>query len=279
VLGTFNDLSEISRIVHLYGAQLLVDAAQLVAHRKVDVDKCAIDYLVFSAHKVYAPFGTGVLIARKGLLTFSSSEFKKIQSSGEENVSGIAALGKALLLLQRIGFDLIKKEEQNLTGRLLRGLAQIQGIKIYGIKDQDSPSFDQKGGVIAFDLKSSMANIVAKELAVRGGIGIRYGCHCAHMLIKYLLKIPPLLAKIQHLILFLFPQLKLPGIARISLGIGNSGNDVDTLISVLKKIASRPGNRGDRQFSSETPGLLKTDIKKQIKNFVIAAEREVYTKL
>ena len=58
VLGIFNDLAEISRIVHRYGARLLVDAAQLVAHRKVEMEACGIDYLAFSAHKVYAPFGS-----------------------------------------------------------------------------------------------------------------------------------------------------------------------------------------------------------------------------
>ena len=116
VLGTFNDLAEISRIVHRYGARLLVDAAQLVAHRKVEMEGCGIDYLAFSAHKVYAPFGTGVLVARKGLLNFSPAELEQIRSSGEENVGGIAALGKALVLLQRIGLDVIQEEEQALTG-------------------------------------------------------------------------------------------------------------------------------------------------------------------
>ena len=72
VLGVFNNLAEISRIVHQYGARLLVDAAQLVAHRKVEMEGCGIDYLAFSAHKVYAPFGCGVLVVRKGLLNFSS---------------------------------------------------------------------------------------------------------------------------------------------------------------------------------------------------------------
>ncbi len=71
VLGVCNSLEEISRIVHSYGARLLVDAAQLIAHRKVDMEACGIDYLAFSAHKVYAPFGCGVLVARKGLLDFS----------------------------------------------------------------------------------------------------------------------------------------------------------------------------------------------------------------
>ncbi len=134
VLGVFNDLAEISRIAHRYGARLLVDAAQLVAHRKVEMAACGIDYLAFSAHKVYAPFGTGVLLVRKGLLTFSPAEMERIRSSGEENAGGIAALGKALVLLQRIGLDVIQEEEQALTGRALRGLAQ--DARPHDLRDQ-----------------------------------------------------------------------------------------------------------------------------------------------
>ncbi len=111
VLGVSNNLEEISRIVHRYGVHLLVDAAQLIAHRRVEMERCGIDYLAFSAHKVYAPFGTGVLVGRRGLLSFSPSELEIIRSSGEENAGGIAALGKALVLLQRIGLNLIREEE------------------------------------------------------------------------------------------------------------------------------------------------------------------------
>ncbi|MEN9938016.1 MAG: putative cysteine desulfurase, partial [Chloroflexota bacterium] len=71
VLGVVNDLAAISAIVHRYGARLLVDAAQLVAHRKVEVERWGIDYLACSAHKLYAPFGSGLLVARAGLLRFS----------------------------------------------------------------------------------------------------------------------------------------------------------------------------------------------------------------
>ena len=134
VLGVFNDLAEISRIVHRYGARLLVDAAQLVAHRKVEMEGCGIDYLAFSAHKVYAPFGTGVLVVRRGLLGFRPAELELIQSSGEENVGGIAALGKALVLLQRIGLDVIQEEEQALTGLALRGSGASTGSR--GIRNK-----------------------------------------------------------------------------------------------------------------------------------------------
>jgi selenocysteine lyase/cysteine desulfurase len=266
VLGVFNNLVEISRIVHRYGALLLVDAAQLVAHRKVEMERCGIDYLAFSAHKVYAPFGTGVLVVRKGLLIFSPAELKLIQSSGEENAAGIAALGKALVLLQKIGLDLIQQEEQALTRRALQGLSQIAGLRLYGIKDPDSPRFTQKGGVIVFAMKGIYADKIAKELAERGGIGVRYGCHCAHILIKHLVDVGPFLAQFQRLMAALFPKIKFPGLARISFGIENSEEDVDTLIKVLDKIARQP----------RIP--VQKDVQQQMMEFATAAAQRVYTK-
>jgi len=254
---------------------LLVDAAQLVAHRKVEMERCGIDYLAFSAHKVYAPFGSGVVLVRKGLLNFSPAELELIQSSGEENVGGIAALGKALVLLQRIGLDTIQEEEQALTGRALRGLAQIPGLTIYGIKDPDSPRFARKGGVVVFRLEGMMANRVAKELAERGGIGVRYGCHCAHLLVKRLLNIPPLLALLQGVILTLFSQVALPGLTRVSLGIENSAEDVDTLIQVLGKIARQPG--AGTSTHNGTLTLSQEDIQRQMDDFAKAAAQKVYT--
>jgi selenocysteine lyase/cysteine desulfurase len=264
VLGVFNDLAEISRIVHHYGARLLVDAAQLVAHRKIEMEGCGIDYLAFSAHKVYAPFGSGALVARKGLLNFSPAELALIRSSGEENVVGIAALGKALVLLQRIGLDVIQEEEQALTARALRGLAQIPGLKLYGVKDPDSPRFARKGGVIAFDLGDIMPTQVAKALAERGGIGVRYGCHCAHLLIKHVLHIPPLLQQLQGVILTLSPRLSLPGVVRVSLGIENSAEDVDALIRVLDSIARQPR------------AATETGVQQQMADFASAAAQKVY---
>ena len=214
-----------------------------------------------------------MLLVRKGLLNFSPAELELIQSSGEENVGGIAALGKALVLLQRIGLDLIREEEQSMTARALRGLAQIPGLEIYGIKNPDSPRFAQKGGVIVFDVKKKMANRVAKELAEQG-IGVRYGCHCAHLLIKHLLKLSPLLAQFQGLIVTLFPKLSLPGLTRISLGIENTEEDIDTLTHALGKIARQPKVGVDRPFAA-----AQTDVQRQMDNFARTASQRVYAQL
>jgi selenocysteine lyase/cysteine desulfurase len=279
VLGVCNDLAEISRIVHRNGAKLLVDAAQLVAHRKVGIEECGIDYLAFSAHKVYAPFGCGVLVVKKGLLNFSSEELDRIHSSGEENVGGIAALGKALVLLQRIGMEVICKEEQVLTGRILHGLSQIPGLRIFGIKDPDSPRIDQKSGVIVFTLKGIMPDRLARELALRGGIGVRYGCHCAHLLVKRLLHVGPLLERFQRLLLILFPRLSLPGIVRVSLGIENSEDDVDILIQVLGTIAGKSHTIADKPSvttHSETTILNLTEVNLKMNEFVRDSSQRVF---
>ena len=168
------------------------------------------------------------------------------------------------MLLQRIGLDVIQEEEQALTARALAGLAQVPGLKLYGIKDPDSPRFAQKGGVIVFDLEDMLPSRVAKELAERGGIGVRYGCHCAHLLIKHLLDIPPLLQQFQGVMLTLFPKLSLPGVVRVSLGIENSAEDVDVLIRVLDSIARQPR------------AGVKGDVEQQMDDFARAAAQRVY---
>ena len=146
----------------------------------------------------------------------------------------------------------------------------------------DSPRFAQKGGVIVFRLQGIMANQVAKELAERGGIGVRAGCHCAHLLIKHLLNIHPLQKLLQGLVVTLFPQIALPGLTRVSLGIENSEEEVDTLIHVLGKIARQPRAGVDNPFASTlngTPSLPQTDVQQQMDDFARAAAQRVYTQL
>ena len=265
VLGSINDLEEIARIVHKYGARLFVDAAQLVAHRKVEMDRCGIDYLAFSAHKVYAPFGAGVLICKKDLLNFKTIELEQIKSMGEENSGGIAALGKALVLIGRIGFDVIREEEQALTARILNGLSKIEGLRIYGINDPSSYRIAKKGGVIVFTLRGLMSDKVAGELAIRGGIGVRYGCHCAHILVKHILDVPSSLEQFQRIIAGLFRGLRFPGVARVSIGIGNTSEEIDTFIRVIRSIAAK------------TRVLKQKEVKKQIHDFARDSVLRVYS--
>lgn len=269
VLGSCNDINEISRIVHKYGAQLLIDAAQLAAHRKIDMQASGIDFLAFSAHKVYAPFGTGVLLARKQLLNFNNSELKQIKASGEENACGIAALGKSLNLLQRTGMDLIAKEEQELTAKVLRGMAKVPGLTMFGIQHPDNPGFDKKLGVVAFQLKVMETHHVGAELATQGGIGVRYGCHCAHLIVKDILNISPGLEKFQRVIQTVFPRVKFPGVVRVSFGIENTEAEVDALLDELHKIANKSRD-------TQNGYLSKREIKFQMNKFVEDSCTEIY---
>jgi selenocysteine lyase/cysteine desulfurase len=248
----------------------------LIAHMRVDIEESGIDYLAFSAHKIYAPFGCGVLIARKDLLKFSNTELEQIHASGEQNAAGIAALGKAFLLLKRIGMDNIREEEKALTGRALQGLSQIRGVRIFGIKESDTQAFDRKLGVIVFDMKGIMADRIARELTERFGIGVRYGCHCAHIIVKHILKVSPGLEKFQRLMLTLLPKVQLPGVTRVSLGIENTEEDVVKLIYALGKI----GRLNMKESASKDYGpqnLSKADLKLQNKAFVSASAEKVYS--
>jgi selenocysteine lyase/cysteine desulfurase len=282
VLGTCNDVQEISRIAHLYGAHILVDAAQLVAHRQIEMTSSGIDYLAFSAHKMYAPFGSGGLVVRKGLLDLDPVELAAIRESGEENTVGVAALGKAMLLLRRIGLGVIEEEERTLTLRAINGLSQIPGVTVYGVKDPMSPRFRRRIGIISFGLQNVPHNLVAKELAERGGIGVRTGCFCAHLLVKRLLKIHPLRARAADLALVLFPRLTsliLPGLVRISLGLENDENDVDHLIRTLSIIALFPRTAADRLCAwahNATPFLGHTETQARMSEFGEAVMRTVY---
>lgn len=239
VLGVYPPLAEICRLAHQHGARVLVDGAQLVAHRPVTAEVSGIDYLAFSGHKVYAPFGTGVLVARKGLLGFSASEMAAIRASGEENVGGIAALAKALELLLRIGYDVIREDEELLTRRALQGLAVFPSVKVLGTKDPGSPRFAHKGGIVAFTVDRSFPSRVARELAERRGVGIRSGCHCAHLLVKHMLHVPAWAQRLQHIMLTVAPSMSLPGVLRISLGLQNTVEDVDAFLQTLTQITKR----------------------------------------
>jgi selenocysteine lyase/cysteine desulfurase len=278
VLGTCPDLNEICRISHMYGAKVLIDAAQLAAHRKIDMESDGIDYLAFSGHKMYAPFGTGGLIARKGLLRIESQEMAMIRASGEENATGIAALGKAVDLLGRVGLDVIREEEQELARKALRELAAVPGIEIYGLKDPDSPRFEGKGGVISFGLKRVPHNLVAQKLAEEGGIGVRNGCFCAHILVKRLLGIHPVREALVDLGLRIAPRTikpLLPGLVRVSFGIENGEGDIDRLVVSLKKIAAEPARLMDRLLArtrNATPFVPDTEARRRMR---ASADRDI----
>lgn len=283
VLGTFNDIRAISRIAHRYDARILVDGAQVVAHRGVNMDEWGIDYFVFSGHKVYAPFGSGALLVRKEHNHIDPTGLARIRSSGEENIVGIAALGKAITLLQRVGMDVIEEREKELVHRLLKGLSGVRGIEFFGIRDPDAKRVLQKGGIVAFSMKRVPHNLAAKELAEWGGIGVRNGCFCAHLLVKHLFRIHPARAFAANMSLLLTPRFIgaiLPGLIRVSFGLENDDNEVDRLIDILARIDGAPRSMINRLLAftrNGTPFLSRTRVQKQMAEFLETRMQQVYS--
>ena len=177
---------------------------------------------------------------------------------GDGSVVTIAAEPSAGL--QAVYFDVAAA----IAAGIQMGSSTPAGITVYGINAPNSPQFACKGGVIVFQVEGVMANRVAKELSERGGIGVRSGCHCAHLLIKHLLDVPPWLEQFQGAMLTLLPRVSLPGLTRVSLGIENSAEEIDTLHLVLRHIAthSRSGSDGD--------------VQRQMADFAAAAAQRVY---
>jgi selenocysteine lyase/cysteine desulfurase len=272
VLGNFNDLCTLSKITAQRNVPLLVDAAQLAAHRKIDMKNAGIGLLAFSAHKTYAPFGAGMLIIKKNLINYNPAELAKLKSSGEENSAGIAAMGKALLLLKQIGLHVIHEEEYALTKTLIAGMKKLPGVVIFGGQDELSPEFENKGGVVAFEIKKMFPFRLAGDLAEDGGIGIRSGCHCAHILIKHLMKVPPSLQNFQKLIVTVLPKVELPGVARVSLGIENTPADIEVFLQILEKLALKKQGRGSNSGSAES----KRDMKLRMNEFIRERSLKVF---
>ena len=282
VLGTYNNIKTLAGMAHNYNARVLVDGAQLVAHRSLSMESDDIDYLAFSGHKMYAPFGSGVLVVRKSLLNFKEEELTRIQSSGEENLTGIAALGKAIILLQRIGMTVISREESELTSYILKGLSTVAGIKIYGVNDCSCSQFQEKGSTVVFSCASVPHNMAAKELAERGGIGVRSGCFCAHMIVKQLMNIHPARIYTADKLIKIFPDLivqVLPGLIRVSLGLLNEKKHIDHFIMTLQDISDSKHTLLDKILArtlNATPFLPDNSVHKEMELFCKKIIGKVY---
>ncbi len=270
ILGSFNDIRTISSIAHKYGAYTLIDGAQSVAHRSINLDESGIDCFAFSGHKIYAPFGTGVLIIKKDHLNIEKERLDKIKASGEENLIGIVALGKAIDLVRRIGIRVIESHEKSLVESSIKGMKKVKGIRIYGKDDPANPEFYKRTSLISFTIKTIPHNLIAKKMAEYGGIGVRSGCLCSHLLVKHLLGISNLRSFTSTVLLTLIPERinhVLPGIVRISFGLENTIHDVDHFLSTLNRIIREPLGKIHRYFAfiySGSPFLKTTKIQEDL---------------
>lgn len=262
VTGYVNPIHRIASLAHEHGAKIVVDAAQLVAHRslkiKPDDDPEHIDFLVFSAHKMYAPFGTGVLIGPK--LVFEQGEPEHVgggtvelvgideilwaglpdrEEVGSPNVVGAVALAWAIKILKKMGMERVAVHERKLAQYTIRKLKSIKDVIIYG-----SDSYDEdRLGVIAFNLKGFHHALVSAILSYEAGIGVRHACFCAHPYVRHLLGITDEQCKKVREEVKRSYKVNLPGTVRVSFGFYNNQDEIDQLIEALQRI-SKKGYKG-----------------------------------
>ncbi len=252
VTGYKNDIHYLARLAHKYGAKILIDGAQLIPHSPINMEPSFnnehIDYLVFSGHKIYAPFGTGALIAPKktfkhGPPTYVGGGTVKIvtpqyvmwddvpykEEAGTPNIMGVIALDAALKTLKKLGMQHLEKMELDLTQYALNKLNKIKDVIIYG----NSKNCIDRIGIITFNIKGIHHSIVANALSKEAGISVRSGCFCAQPYVQKLLRLSlkDMDAHRRN------PNLPHPGMVRISFGLYNEISEVDKCIHFIHKIA------------------------------------------
>ncbi|MCX7922283.1 MAG: aminotransferase class V-fold PLP-dependent enzyme [Clostridia bacterium] len=256
VTGYINPIHEIAKITHNAGAKLLVDASQLIPHREINIksvnDIEHIDFIVFTAHKLYAPFGVGVLIGPRDFFNAAEPDHTgggtaKIvtldnvywgdtperNEAGTPNVIGAVALATAISFMQRLGMRNIEKHEVKLTQYLINCLKRLKNIKIYGETGDD---YYKRLGVVSFNIENMPHGLVAAILSYEYGIGVRSGCFCAHPYVLKLLNIDKIgFEKYKNQVLNR-DKSQVPGMVRVSLGLYNTIADIDRLLNALDNI-------------------------------------------
>ncbi len=251
--GYINPIHEIARLVHSYDAKLLVDCAQLVPHEQFNMKSIFnqehIDFVVFSSHKMYAPFGIGVLVGPKDVFCCGHPDYKgggtvqlvtddyalwdippNKEEAGTPNIMGVVALVSAIEMLQGIGMNQVSKLERDLLIYTLDKLSKIPEIKIYSSLDTSVP----RVSIIPFNIEGIPHSITARILGEEWGISVRSGCFCAQPYMQKILNVSPT-EIYSHLKNNLLPPY---GVVRLSFGIYNTFSEIDFLVKTLEYIIS-----------------------------------------
>ena len=225
VLGTINPIKEIINLAHENNTLVMVDGCQSAPHFKINVEELGCDFFAFSGRKMLGPTGVGVLYGKKDLLekieplmgggemisdvTFEKTTYANLphkHEAGTPNISGVIAFGVALDYMNSIGFDKIKKYEDELLNYANKKLKEIDGLIIYGdVKNKTSVISFNISGIHSYDIGSILD---------RYGIAVRTGQHCTQPIMDYF---------------------KIPGTVRVSLSFINTFEEIDTLYEAILK--------------------------------------------
>lgn len=224
-LGTINPVKEIIEKAHAIGAKVLIDGAQAIPHKKVDLKALDCDFFTFSGHKVYGPTGIGILYGKEAILesippfhgggemiktvSFDGTTYNNLPykfEAGTPNICGGIALGEALKFVDEIGIDKIASHEQDLLEYGTEKMNAIEGVKIYG-------TAPKKASVISFLIEG----IHPYDLGVlldKQGIAIRTGHHCCQPLMNHW---------------------NIEGTCRASFALYNTKEEIDIFVKAVEK--------------------------------------------
>ncbi|WP_030679517.1 aminotransferase class V-fold PLP-dependent enzyme [Streptomyces sp. NRRL B-1347] len=211
VTGELWPVRELAAAAHAHGARIVLDAAQLAPHHPVDIAELDVDWVAFSGHKLYAPFGSGVLAGRADWLRAAEPylagggasrtvtrrtdggvdvewhDTAARHEAGSPNVIGAYSIAAACKALNEAGFEALVAREQQLIQKVREGLAEVPEVRVLSLFGDDAP----RVGVISFVVDGWNSSHFAAALSAEYGIGVRDGLFCAHPLVRTLLGSAP----------------------------------------------------------------------------------------
>jgi cysteine desulfurase/selenocysteine lyase len=257
VTGFVSPIHEAAELAHRYGARISVDAAQLAPHHRIDVgppdDPGHLDFVSLSGHKMYAPYGAGVLVAPRdffsgapevmgggaiSIVTWDDTVWADLpdrEEAGSPNVIGAVALGVAIETLLELGVDEMLEYEARLGDRLLKGLSSIPGVGVLGGTE---PCPAGRLALASFVIDGLHHGLVASALSHEWGIAVRHGCFCANPYVFHLLHMSKEeVGAVEHDVTAGRRQ-ALPGAVRASLAPYNTEAEVDRFLDAVSQLAA-----------------------------------------
>ncbi|WP_327069548.1 aminotransferase class V-fold PLP-dependent enzyme [Kitasatospora sp. NBC_01250] len=258
VTGELWPVAELTRVAHRHGARVVLDAAQLAPHHRVSVRELDVDWVAFSGHKLYAPFGAGVLAGRSDWLDAaepylagggaSRTVAREVDGSvavewhqgparheaGSPNVIGAYAIAAACRALTEAGFEALQEREQYLIDRLTAGLAEIPEVRVLSLFGPAAA----RVGVLSFVVQGWNSSHFSAALSAEYGIGVRDGLFCAHPLVRTLLGSEQAAPSECGA-----PEPSLPGerslnAIRVSFGAGTPEEHIDRFLAAVRELVS-----------------------------------------
>jgi len=279
VTGWLPPLDAILAAARERGIPVAVDAAQLAPHRPLPPEA---DYIAWSGHKMYAPFGAGVLVGPRATFAegdpflagggavdlvdldeVSWTDPPEREEAGSPNVIGAVALDTAFAEFDRLGWKAIIEHDDGLVGPLRRGLAAIPGVRLLG-PESPEPTLP----LATFNIEGQHHALVAARLSAEYGIGVRHGCFCAHPYLLRLLDLSPAQVAEYRAAVLRHDRREMPGAVRASAGLSTSAADIERLLAAVAEIAEgRPAqvaygqdpSTGDYWPEGTAPGWTADD--------------------